>query len=130
MPKAAAERTRKAALNRLVRGRRWAMVRRNSTVWRFFCRGYSGEEAPSTTISEAWISKGCLASGVSNRVPVTRRAAPTFWEAISLKFSIFPSSNTTCTPLKEVPSFRSIKPRALESRIDRAQPQTVTVFPA
>ena len=35
----AAERMRKAALNRLVRARRWGMVRKNSTVWRFFCRG-------------------------------------------------------------------------------------------
>ena len=87
-------------------------------------------EAPSTTISEAWISKGCLASGVASNVPVTRRAAPTFWEAISLKLSIFPSSNTIWTPLKDVPSLRSIKPNVLESRIDRAQPQTVTVFPA
>ena len=31
--------TRKVALNRLVRGRRCWMVRRNSTLWRFFCRG-------------------------------------------------------------------------------------------
>ena len=75
---------RKAALNRLVRGRRWAMVRRYSTVWRFFCRGYSGVEGPSTSMWVAWISKGCLASGVASRVPVTTRAAPTFWAAISL----------------------------------------------
>ncbi len=31
--------TRKVAENRLVRGRRCWMVRRNSTLWRFFCRG-------------------------------------------------------------------------------------------
>ena len=36
---AATERTRNTAENRFVRGRRWAMVRRYSTVWRFFCRG-------------------------------------------------------------------------------------------
>ena len=37
--RAAAERTRNVAENRLVRGRRCWIVRRNSTLWRFFCRG-------------------------------------------------------------------------------------------
>ena len=36
---AAALRTRKTAPRVFVRGRRWAMVRRNSKEWRFFCRG-------------------------------------------------------------------------------------------
>ena len=60
------------------------MVRRYSTLWRFFWRGYSGAEGPSTAMEAAFTSKGCLASGVSTTVPVTMRAAPTFWAAISL----------------------------------------------
>ena len=32
-------RTRNTAWKVLVRGRRWVMVRRNSRLWRFFCRG-------------------------------------------------------------------------------------------
>ena len=39
MPWAATERTLNAALKVLVRGRRCWMVRRNSMLWRFFCRG-------------------------------------------------------------------------------------------
>ena len=81
---AATLRTRKAAENRLVRGRRCWMVRRYSTVWRFFWRGYSGAEGPSTATEAAFTSRGCLASGVSTTVPVTDRAAPTFCPAISL----------------------------------------------
>ena len=46
MDTAEAMSTRKAAENRLVRGRRCWMVRRYSTLWRFFWRGYSGEEGP------------------------------------------------------------------------------------
>ena len=84
MAKAATERTRKAAEKRLVRGRRWATVRRNSTPWRFFCRGYSGAEVPSTWMAVAFSSKGCLAWGVRTTVPWTTRAAPTFCLAISL----------------------------------------------
>ena len=59
----------------------------------------------------------------------TVTAAPTFSLAISLKLSIFLSSKTTWTPLKQLPSFSSIKPKALESRMVRTQPQTVTFFP-
>ena len=39
MAREAALRTRSTAPSVLVRGRRWAMVRRNSNEWRFFCSG-------------------------------------------------------------------------------------------
>ena len=40
--------------------------------------------AAFTSIFVAFSSRGCLASGVSTTVPVTIRAAPTFWAAMSL----------------------------------------------
>ena len=81
---AATLRTRKVAENRLVRGRRCWIVRRYSTLWRFFCKGYSGAEGPSTVMEAAFTSRGCLAPGVRTTVPATVRAAPTFCPAISL----------------------------------------------
>ena len=56
-------------------------------------------------------------------------AAPTFWRAISSKFSSLPRSSTTCRLLKQLPSLSSIKPKFFMSRIVRAQPQTVMVWP-
>ena len=49
------------------------MVRRYSTLIRFFCSGYSGPQGPSTVIWSALISKGCLAWGVSTSRPVTSK---------------------------------------------------------
>lgn len=43
-------------------GLRWAMPRRNSSVWRFFCRGYVlGSHSPITSSSVALSSTACLA---------------------------------------------------------------------
>ena len=84
MAQAAVLRTRKAAAKVLVRGRRWGMVRRNSTVWRFFCSGYSGGQLPSSWTLSAFTSSGCFAPGVSTTRPVTRMLVPTPALATSL----------------------------------------------
>ena len=99
--------------------------------------GYKGENyrsyaslIPSLAQAVREVADYAASKGVMTMTEDVYKRQPTFCEAICLKLSIFPSSNTIWTPLKDVPSLRSIKPNVLESRIDRAQPQTVTVFPA
>ena len=77
MAYAAALRTRNAAPKVLVRGRKCGIVRKNSTLWRFFCSGYSGPQAPRISALSAFSSNGCFASGVCTMRPVTRTLAPT-----------------------------------------------------
>ena len=84
MAYAATLRTRNAAENVFVRARRCGIVRKNSTVWRFFWSGYSGPHAPSTAMESALTSSGCFAPGVSTTRPVTHRLVPTPHFAMSL----------------------------------------------
>ncbi len=84
MAYAAALRTRKAAAKVLVRARRCGMVRRNSTLCRFFCSGYSGGQAWISSIESAFSSKGWRAAGVCTSLPRTTMLAPTPALAISL----------------------------------------------
>ena len=44
-------------------------------------------------------------------------------------YAILSLSNTTCMVLKQLPSYKSIKPNALLSRMLLAQPPTVISFP-
>ena len=106
------------------------MVRKNSTVWRFFLQGVIGGGGALYHDFGSVDFKGLLGLWGGKQCACNPQGGPHVLGAISLKLSIFPSSNTIWTPLKDVPSLRSIKPNVLESRIDRAQPQTVTVFPA
>jgi len=59
-------------------------VRRNSTVCRFFCKGYSGPHAPRMAMALAFTSKGCFAPGVCTSVPSTFSDVPTPALATSL----------------------------------------------
>ncbi len=122
-------RTRNTAWKVFVRGRRWLTVRRYSIEWRFGWIGKSGVDGPSTAISAACTSKGCLASGVSTSVPVTMTAAPMFSLEISVKFGSS-APYTICTWEKNVPSERLMKPKFLLARRLRTQPPTLTVCPA
>lgn len=68
---------------------------------------------------------GLFGVGRQRQRAVTRRAVPTLHLAISLKFGTLASSKTTCRLEKELPSFNSIKPSALESRMVLTHPHTV-----
>ena len=72
----------------------------------------------------AWISNGCFASGVGASVPVTMTAAPTFSFCTSSKLESV-SEKTTCNGSKNVPSFTTINPNALELRMLLTHPPTV-----
>ena len=61
----------------LVRGRKWAIVRRNSKEWPFFCKGYVAASAmPCTVTAEAWISVACPLPGDGFISPVTLMLQP------------------------------------------------------
>ena len=76
-------------------------------------------------ISFAWISNGCLASGVSTKVPITFIDELIGNFEISLKFSNL-LSKTTWMFLKKDPSFTSINPKALEALRVLIQPEIAT----
>ena len=75
--------------------------------------------------SFAWISNGCLASGVATKVPTTFIDELIGNLAISLKFSNL-LSKTTWIFLKKDPSFTSINPNALEALKVLIHPAIVT----
>ena len=71
-------RTRVSAPMTLVRGRKWATSRRNSSVCGFGWIGYvSGSSTqPTTRSSSACISKGCPFAGDGTIAPVASTAQP------------------------------------------------------
>ena len=118
-------RKRKMALKVLVRTRRWGMVRRNSSVWRFFCRGYSPGQVPSTVTALAFTSTPLRS--LATRVPSTLREVPIGIKALTSGMTSL--SSTICRCLSDVPSLSSRNATFLESREVRTQPHTVTSVP-
>jgi len=56
---ARAARTRIVAPNVFVRGRRWAMERRNSSEWRFFCMGQERKKEDSDSDPHRDVTRCC-----------------------------------------------------------------------
>ena len=120
--KPASERMRNMAPYLLVRGRRWAMVRKNSSECRFFCRGkLSGSARPYTSTCCARTSHFCPLPGEGTSSPVTRTAAPVAasprpsWAGV-------PVSTMHCMLVRQEPSLISTKLKSLASRRVRIQP--------
>ena len=70
-------RTRATAPKVFVRGRRWAIVRRNSNEWPFFCNGYVATSAmPWTVTAVACTSVAWPLPGDAFTKPVTLTLQP------------------------------------------------------
>jgi hypothetical protein len=122
-------RTRKTAPKVLERGRRWAISRKNSSVWPFFCSGYASASAPPrTSIRSARISTDWPLPWEARSVPTTRTEAPVL-QAASCSNGCVPASTITCRLSWEEPSFRTTNANAFDSRFERTQPQTVVLAP-
>ena len=104
-----------------VLGRRWAIVLKYSRECLFFCKGYSGADAPSKVTFVALISKGCFASGVRMRLPSTITAAPTLYFVTDTtgKMQVYPKSQLTdfYTITKREYSFLSAIPAGFNKTI-------------
>ena len=115
-----------------VRGRRWAIVRRNSSVCRFFCSGYasgpSAGHAPTSSSRVAASSTVWPLAGDAFTSPSTASAAP----VLSAPTTSYVSSSafaTTCIPFIDEPSLRSMNEKAFWPRTERTQPLRTTVSP-
>ena len=111
-----------------MRTRRCAMLRKNSSEWRFFCRGYlSGSAGPKTVMALACTSQACPLPGEGTTSPSTLMAAPVPLSPNVSRASV-PASTTHCRLVRHDPSFSSRKVTPLPSRLVRIQPHTVTSF--
>ena len=100
------------------------MVRRYSSVWRFFCRGKSAGHLPRT-VSVSSSSSHPLRSDATS-CPTAHTDAPTAMASRTISSGMRVLSTTICRLRKQVPSLISRKETLLESRAVRTQPHTVT----
>ena len=113
---------RKAAPYLLVRERKCAMVRRNSSEWRFFWSGkVSGSARPNTVISLARTSHFWPLPGDSTSSPVTATHAPVLTPS-SLSHAAVPSSTIHWMLPRQEPSLSSRNEKPLASRRVRTHP--------
>ena len=101
------------------------MPRRNSSEWRFFCKGKdAGSAGPNTRTFLARTSHFWPLPGEATSSPVTATEAPVLasprpsWAAV-------PASTMHCMLVRQEPSLISTKLKSLASRRVRIQPQTV-----
>src|SRR6185312_782184 len=104
------------------------MVRKYSSVWPCFCRGYSSLNAPYISISSAITSTVCPLPCDCISFPLTQTQAPIFIFFINssgneVKFT------TTCILCIVEPSFIGKKATSLLPRLLRTHPFTSTCFP-
>ena len=127
---ASSERTRETAPKRLLRGRRCAIERRNSSECFFFCRGYSSAgHAPTSSTDDALTSSTCPLPLEATTSPITETAAPVLSSSITVSYDCMSPAATTCMPLRLEPSFTSTKENAFWERTVRTQPLSNTVLP-
>ena len=123
-------RTRAMAPKVLVRGRRWAISRRNSRVCRFFWRGYSSGSAwPSTSRRLALISYFWFLPSDSTSSPTALTLQPVLKDSTRAK-SGEEGSTTICRSVRVEPSLIWMKETAPEERRVLTQPWTCTSPPA
>mmetsp|Transcript_39137 Transcript_39137/g.96944 ORF Transcript_39137/g.96944 Transcript_39137/m.96944 type:complete len:238 (+) Transcript_39137:165-878(+) len=115
----------------LVRGRRCAMLRRYSSVWRFFCSGkVLASAGPTTRMDSVDTSTACLPPMDTTTVPSMMTAAPvvTCPSATSAAPSAV-SVTTAWMPLRLEPSLTSTKDSPFCSRTVRTHPRSCTLSP-
>mmetsp|Transcript_18601 Transcript_18601/g.33170 ORF Transcript_18601/g.33170 Transcript_18601/m.33170 type:complete len:238 (+) Transcript_18601:1179-1892(+) len=129
--KARAERTRATALMVLLRGRRWAISRRNSKVWRFFCSGYVESQPPTNSTVAAFSSIVCFPPTEATISPDAMMEAPVAKAPSSSSShpAVLSGFSTTCSPPKLLPSVTSINANCFWSRTVLHHPLISTLRP-